>query len=111
MVPGKIFHHALSCRRAHPRDNLRMAIQMLDRGGDRIDISRLNDNSFDTIAHYVARFACRDHGQAARCRFVNRLGAAFQTRWEYINRSWIEIILEVAAKTENAHVVAAEFFQ
>src|SRR5260370_1466003 len=111
MVPGEIFHHALSRRRTHAGANDWMAIQMLDRRGDCIDISRLDDDSFDTIADDVARFARSDHGQAARCRFVNRFGASFQTRWENINRALIEVILEIALKTENANVLAAEFFQ
>ena len=111
MVPREIFHCALSRCAPHARDNLWTPIQMLDRGRDCIDISRLNDNSFYAIAHYVARFAGRDHGQAGGGRFVNRFGAAFQPRWKNVNRTLIEIILEIAFETENANILAPELLQ
>src|SRR5256885_9724594 len=111
MVPGKIFYHALSRRGSHASDNLRTSIQMLDRGGDRIDIARLNNDSFHAVAHDVAGFAGRDHRQAASGRFVNRLRAALQSRRKNVNRSLIEIILEVALEPEDPNIFAAELFQ
>src|SRR5260370_20239066 len=111
MVPGEIFHCALSRCAPHARDNLRMAIQMLDRGRDGIDISRLNDNSFHAVAYHIPRFAGRDHGQAGGGRFVNRFGAAFQPRWKNVNRTLTEIILEIAFETDNANILAPELLQ
>src|SRR5437870_11613099 len=111
MVPREIFHCALSRCAPHARDNLWTPIQMLDRGRDCIDISRLNDNSFYAIAHDVARFAGRDHGQAGGGRFVNRIGAACQPRWKDVNRTLIELILEFAFETENANILTPECLQ
>ncbi len=84
---------------------------MLNARCDCIDISRLNDDSFQAVAHHVARFAGRDYRQAGRGSFVNRFGAALEPRWENVNGTLLEIILEVALKTENANILAPEFFQ
>src|SRR5436190_20141647 len=111
MVPGEIFHRALPRRRTHARDNLRMTIQMLDRGGNCIDISRLNNDSFDAVADDVAGFTGRNHRQSTSSRFVNRFSAPFQSRWKNVNRSLTEIILEIALETEDANIFAPEFLQ
>src|SRR5258708_7883945 len=110
MVPGEMFHYSLARRRTHALDDFRMTIQMLDRTRDCIDISRLNNDSFDTVTHHVAGFAGGDHRQTASGSFVNRFGAALQARRENVNRSLIEIILEVALKTENANILETEPF-
>src|SRR5437016_12248867 len=111
MIPREIFHRALSRCAPHARDNLWTPIQMLDRGRDGIDISRLNDNSFYAIAHHVARFAGRDHGQAGGGRFVNSFGAAFQPRWKNVNRTLIEIIHVIELETENANMIDTEILK
>ncbi len=84
---------------------------MLDRGRDGIHVSGLNHNSFHAVADHVPRFAGGDHGQAGCGRFVNRFGATFQPRWKNVNRSLIEIILEIAFETENANILAPELLQ
>src|SRR5713226_9815406 len=57
VVPGKILHHAPPGRVAHLLDDFRMPIQLFDRSGDGIDISRLHNDSFNAVAHDVAGFA------------------------------------------------------
>src|SRR6266571_3131559 len=111
MIPSKIFHHAPPRRLTHALNNFGMAIQILDRGSNGIDISRLHNDPLDAVAYYVARFARGDYRQAASCSFVDRLGAAFQTRRKNVYRSLIEIILGIAYESEDSDVVAPKFFQ
>src|SRR5204863_7758176 len=76
MVPGEILNHAASCCAAHLVDYFRMGMQMFDRRRDRIDISRLHDDSLHAIAHQIACFACSDLWQTAGSRLVGDFGAA-----------------------------------
>src|SRR5207248_5431481 len=108
MVPGEIFHGALSRGRAHAFDNLRVSIQMLNRGRDCIDISWLNDDAFHAVADYIAGFARCDYRQTASGRFVNCFGASFQARRKNVNRSLIQIIIEVELESKDANIVASE---
>src|SRR5262249_54647565 len=70
MVPGKILHDATSGSNAHFFNDLRMPIQMLKRRRDCAHISRLYDDSVNSVTHYVARLARSDLRQSARRRFV-----------------------------------------
>src|SRR5207253_9136510 len=69
------------------------------------------DESFHSFANDVALFTVSNYRQTTSSRFVNRLGAAFQPRRKNVNRSLIEIILEIALEAENANILAPEFFQ
>src|SRR2546430_5080983 len=111
MVPGEIFDDALPRRAAHALNNFRMAIQMLDRRRDCIDIAGLDDNSFHAIADDIAGFARGDHWQARRGRFVNGFGAAFESRRKNVNRSLVQIIFQIGFETEDANVFAPKLFQ
>ena len=54
MVPREIFNDAAPCGAAHLLNNFGVSMQTLKRRCDRVDISRLHDDSFDAIAHHVA---------------------------------------------------------
>src|SRR5207244_13005694 len=65
MAPSEIFNDAAPRPVAHPLNDFRMSLEMLERRRDGIDISWPDDDSFNPIAHDIARFPGRDLRQAA----------------------------------------------
>ena len=95
MVPREIFNYTTSRGAAHLLNDFRMPVQMLEGRCDCVDITRLHDNSFHAITHYIARFTRGDLGQSARCGFVCHFGAAFPLRRKNVYRTLVKIILRV----------------
>ena len=56
MVPREIFNYTTSRGAAHLLNDFRMPVQMLEGRCDCVDITRLHNNSFHAITHYIARF-------------------------------------------------------
>src|SRR4029077_21213973 len=111
MVPGEIFHYPFARGNAHFRHDSRMLVKMLDGAGDGIDISREDDDAFDSITHHIARFAGEDLWQTTGCRLVSDLGATFQLWWKNVDRRLNQICFHVARETNGADVAAPEFLQ
>src|SRR5206468_10043123 len=111
MVPGEVLNYATPRRGAHLFNDFRMFMQVLKRRCDRVHISRLPNDSFDAIAHHIARLACGDLRQPARGRLICDLGAPLPLRRENMNRALAEIILRVTDKSYDANVIVPEFLQ
>ena len=111
MVPGKIFNHAFSCRRAHPFDQLRMIVEMLDGGSERINIRGWDNDSFDPIVNHVACFARRNLGQCASGGFIGDLRASLTLRREHVHRSLPQIFFDLLRKSDDFNIIAPEAFQ
>src|SRR5215475_183804 len=111
MVPREIFNYPASGGVAHLLNYFRMSVQVLECCCERVDITRLNDNSFDTVTHDIARFACGDLRQRACCGFIRHFGAAFPLRRKNMYRALIKIILWIAHKSHDPDVLAPEFFK
>src|SRR4029450_5321707 len=111
MVPCEIFNYATSRGAAHLLDDFRMSMQMLERRCDCVDITRLYNNSFHAVAHYIACFTCGDLRQRACRGFICHFGAAFPLRRKNMYRALVKIILRVAYKSHYADVIAPEFFK
>ena len=60
MVPGEIFDHPLARGAAHLFDRFGMIVKITNCVGNGRDVAGLDQNSFDAIAHDVARFLRRD---------------------------------------------------
>jgi hypothetical protein len=62
MVPREIFNNATSRGITHFLNDFRMSVQLLKCGCNRVDITRLHDNSFDAVAHDIACLTRSDLG-------------------------------------------------
>src|SRR6266487_601484 len=111
MVPGKIFNDPAPRRSAHLFNRFRMSIEIFERGRDRIDVSRPDNNSLDLIAHDIARFPSGDLRQTAGRRFIRDFGASLPLRGKDVHRALAEITLRIADKPQGADVIAPEFLQ
>src|SRR4029453_15305420 len=111
MVPREIFDYATSRGAAHLLNDFRMSMQMLECRCDCIDITRLYNNSFHAVAHYIACFTRGDLGQRACRGFVCHFGAAFPLRRKNMYRALIKIILRVAHKSHYPDFLAPELFK
>ena len=111
MVPREIFNYATSRGAAHLLNNFRMSVQMLECRCDRVDITRLHDNSFHAIAHHIACFTRGDLGQRTCRGFIGYFGAAFPLRRKNMYRALAKIILRVARKSHYPDVIAPELFK
>ncbi len=84
---------------------------MLERCGDRLNISRLHDNSIHAIAHNIARLARGDLRQPAGGCFICDFGATLPLRRKNMNRALAEIIFRIVHKSYNANVIAPELLE
>src|SRR5438046_10319937 len=84
---------------------------MLERCGDRLNISRLDDNSIHAIAHNIARLARGDLRQPAGGCFICDFGATLPLRRQNANRALAEIIFRIVHKSHNANVIAPELLE
>src|SRR4030095_15359416 len=111
MVPREIFDYSTSRGAAHLLHDFRMSVQMLDRCCDCVDITRLHNNSFHTVAHDIARFTRGDLGQPTCRGFIRHFGAAFPLRWKNMYRALHNVILRTAHKSHYPDVIAPELFK
>src|SRR5437773_19541 len=98
-------------RSAHSLNDFGMSIQMLECRCDRVDVTRLHDNSFHAIAHHIACFARGDLWQRTCRGFICHFGAAFPLRRKNMYRALVKIILRVARKSHYPDVIAPELFK
>src|SRR5437762_7548883 len=111
MVPREILNYAMSGRCTHLFDDFRMVMQMLERRRDSINVPRLYDYSFNTIAHHVACLLRGDLRQCACRGFISHFRAPLPLRRKNMDTALVQIIFRVADKSHDANVVAPELLQ
>src|SRR5947208_14084726 len=111
MVPREILNYTTSRGSAHLLNDFGMSIQMLECRCDRVDVTRLHDNSFHAIAHHIACFARGDLWQRTCRGFICHFGAAFPLRRKNMYRALVKIILRFARKSHYPDVIAPELFK
>src|SRR5947208_9776959 len=111
MVPREIFNYATSRGAAHLLNDFGMSMQMLECCCDRVDVTRLHDNSFHAIAHHIACFARGDLGQRTCRGFICHLGTAFPLRGKNMYCALAKIVLWVARKPHYPYVIAPELLK
>src|SRR5437773_6745154 len=84
---------------------------MLQRRGDRIDVSWSHDDSFDAVTHDIASLTCGDLRQRAGGRFIGDFGATFPLRGKNMNRALAKILLRIVHESHKANVVAPELIE